>query len=76
MATTVARLWPEILSEEWLGTLIDSTEPPVLGPALAAALDRPWDRDRIAGRAAWFSWEAGAERVERALEELQVGGVA
>ena len=44
-----------------------------LGDALSRALATEWDRERIAERSREFSWEAGAERVERALEELTIG---
>ncbi|MBZ0268210.1 glycosyltransferase, partial [bacterium] len=69
------RVWgtPEILDEDWLGILVDSVEPEPLGEALAGALAREWDRDRIAARSRDFSWEAGAERVERALADLTIG---
>lgn len=69
------RVWgtPEIISEDWLGILVDSVEPAELAEALSRALDTPWDRDRIAGRASEFSWQEGAQRVERALTELEIG---
>lgn len=69
------RVWgtPEILDADWLGILVDDTDPETLGGALSRALDTRWDRKRIAEKSRDFSWEAGAERVERALSELTIG---
>jgi len=72
------RVWgtPEIVSGDWLGILVDSTAPDVLGDALVRALDTAWDRGRIAERANEFSWQEGAERVERVLADLRIGAGA
>ncbi|GJM44160.1 MAG: glycosyl transferase family 1 [Gemmatimonadota bacterium] len=65
---------PEIVSEDHLGILVEATTPDVLGGALAQALGRSWDRDRIAAHASRFSWDEAAATVERVLLSMGRNG--
>jgi glycosyltransferase involved in cell wall biosynthesis len=61
---------PEILSDEDVGLLVKSASADCLGPALATALAKKWDRGKIVEHSRAFSWEAAAERIEERLRGL------
>ena len=53
----------EVIDNDELGLLVEPGDPVALAEALASALDRSWDRDRLAAGAARFTWEAFGTRV-------------
>jgi glycosyltransferase involved in cell wall biosynthesis len=54
---------PEIVRDESLGILVDDANPEALGAAMAQALSKSWDRDRIAESAKRFDWNETARQI-------------
>ena len=61
---------PEILSDDGLGILVESSDPRALANALVKALGTRWDRRALRQRAEEFSWERNAGRLETLLSGL------
>jgi teichuronic acid biosynthesis glycosyltransferase TuaC len=64
------RIWgtPEVVASEELGVLVEQTVS-AIADGLQLALQKVWDRNRIAAYAHQRSWEVVAEQVERWLSQ-------
>jgi glycosyltransferase involved in cell wall biosynthesis len=66
---------PEIINSDELGLLVEPKNPKALAEALANALEKTWDPNRIRQAMAKYSWDKSAKEIKDTLD-CAAGGVA